>query len=265
MIKFGLNLCKTEGISMPEFKEQPQEEPDNHEFDLDFDLSACLSNEETLSPEDVIAAADAMAKREEAKMDVLHSTLAEFTGQQKPPLPDASTRAVPYIKQIENSYDTTRENETSWELDKAKQLAKSHGVNLSEIYSNDDLYTELQTTLHTPETFAGSFTHTLHHMSSEDYENSVAMKMIDRSLPKEGLSEEQISELTLAFQLDPNVQSQIKGRIEAYREATRQVFVCEATQYWGDGVLEQLTEEKRKILTPRQPLALNIVEKLNRL
>lgn len=245
---------------MPEFKENNDGQ---NEINFSFDLEDTFDAPKSPSTSEVIAAAHAMAKRQEARMDILHSTIADFTGQEKPPLPDPSTRAVPYISKIESSYDTTVSGQSSLELENAKQLAEHHGTELAEVFSNDDLYKELQLATHTPDSFAETYIDTLNQMSGEEYERSRAIMIVESLLPKEGLSEDERSAIIMEFQQNPEIQAAAQKFANQSREAIRQSFVCEATQYWGNDVLERVAPETKEILTPTQPLALNIIERLN--
>lgn len=180
------------------------------------------------------------------------------------------------MNDIDNLLSTTSETERepeveqrrnenfAKELEAAKLIANNRGVNVSEVYSNDDLHSEAIRESYTPETFANKYIHTANSFG-RNLEKGLTLESIEQLMPKgtrESMTEREFNRLLIG--LRSQLSAEADEMIEIGQETARQIFVCRATQHWGDGVLEQITDEQREIITPKQPLAFSVIEELNK-
>lgn len=149
-------------------------------------------------------------------------------------------------------------------LASAREVAADHGTDVANVYATDDLYYEASRRAFEPSEMADELSRIIDSFSG-DMLSKVLVQQLENMLPKEMLdqvSQEELAEMAVEMQLDPQVQAGMAESVELFKEAMRQSGTFLFTRTYGVGAIHDLSTAHKLALMPRKPLVAEVFDTL---
>jgi|GEM_PF-3370313 len=148
------------------------------------------------------------------------------------------------------------------QLRASREVAAERGVDVTAVYADDEMYYEASRRTDPPEKAAADMKAMVESYSA-DVMNKMLIQMFDSILPaevREMLGEEELTEMIMDSQIDPEVQAMVDAQVAVLQEGLRQPIFYIFVRTYGFDALNRLTPEVRDALLPKMPVAREIAE-----